>query len=159
MCHLAMLEGIPGGEGTTWLEPATDEQYQAANEHLPEQRRSGKPALAADSPLLPGTATEPTRSRWTARGMTCTATNPSALSVTPRQLRGPQAQSGARLTAAHTRPGRQAEGAHINHSGATRVTLPIGRAWRHIGGYFACSGSAADSERDCRVGLTPGMGA
>ena len=150
MCHLAMLEGIPGGEGTTWLEPATDEQYQAANEHLPEQRRSGKPALAADSPLLPSTATEPTRSRWTARGMTCTATNPSALSVTPRQLRGPQAQSGARLTAAHTRPGRQAEGAHINHSGATRVTLPIGRAWRHIGGYFACSGSAADSERDCR---------
>ena len=67
MCHLAMLEGIPGGEGTTWLEPATDEQYQAANEHLPEQRRSGKPALAADSPLLPGAATEPTKSRWTAR--------------------------------------------------------------------------------------------
>jgi hypothetical protein len=25
-----------------------------------------------------------------------------------------------------------AEGAHINHSGATRVTLLIGRAWRHI---------------------------
>jgi quercetin dioxygenase-like cupin family protein len=32
MCHLAMLVGIPGGEGTTWLEPVTDEQYQAANE-------------------------------------------------------------------------------------------------------------------------------
>jgi quercetin dioxygenase-like cupin family protein len=32
MCHLAMLEGIPGGDGTTWLEPVTDEQYQAANE-------------------------------------------------------------------------------------------------------------------------------
>lgn len=32
MCHLAMLEGIPGGDGTTWLAPVTDEQYQAANE-------------------------------------------------------------------------------------------------------------------------------
>ena len=32
MCHLAMLEGIPGGDGTTWLEPVTTEQYQAANE-------------------------------------------------------------------------------------------------------------------------------
>ena len=32
VCHLAMLEGIPGGDGTTWLEPVTDEQYQAANE-------------------------------------------------------------------------------------------------------------------------------
>jgi quercetin dioxygenase-like cupin family protein len=32
MCHLAMLEGVPGGDGTTWLEPVTDEQYQAANE-------------------------------------------------------------------------------------------------------------------------------
>jgi quercetin dioxygenase-like cupin family protein len=32
MCHLAMLEGIPGGDGTTWLEPVTDEQYLAANE-------------------------------------------------------------------------------------------------------------------------------
>ena len=37
-----MLEGIPGGDGTTWLEPVTDEQYQAANEQQPEQRRSGK---------------------------------------------------------------------------------------------------------------------
>ncbi len=32
MCHLAMLEGIPGGDGTTWLEPVTHEQYQAAND-------------------------------------------------------------------------------------------------------------------------------
>jgi quercetin dioxygenase-like cupin family protein len=32
MCHLAMLEGIPGGDGTTWLEPVTDQQHQAANE-------------------------------------------------------------------------------------------------------------------------------
>ena len=34
MCHLAMLEALPdGGDPTTWLEPVTDEQYQAANEH------------------------------------------------------------------------------------------------------------------------------
>jgi quercetin dioxygenase-like cupin family protein len=33
MCHLAMLEGVSGGDGTTWLNPVTDEQYQAANEH------------------------------------------------------------------------------------------------------------------------------
>jgi quercetin dioxygenase-like cupin family protein len=32
MCHLALLEGVPGGDGTTWLEPVTDEQYQAANQ-------------------------------------------------------------------------------------------------------------------------------
>jgi quercetin dioxygenase-like cupin family protein len=33
MSHLAMLESLPGGEDpTTWLEPTTDEQYQAANE-------------------------------------------------------------------------------------------------------------------------------
>ena len=32
MCHLAMLEGVPEGDGTTWLEPVTGEQYQAANE-------------------------------------------------------------------------------------------------------------------------------
>jgi hypothetical protein len=55
MCHLAMLEGIPGGDGTTWLEPVTDEQYQAGNEQQPEQRRSGKAALEANSLLLPGT--------------------------------------------------------------------------------------------------------
>ena len=30
MCHLALLEGIDGGDGTTWLEAVTDEQYQAA---------------------------------------------------------------------------------------------------------------------------------
>ena len=32
MCHLAMLEGVPGGDGTAWLEPVTDAQYQAANQ-------------------------------------------------------------------------------------------------------------------------------
>jgi quercetin dioxygenase-like cupin family protein len=32
MCHLAMLEGTAGGDGTTWLEPVTDEPYQSANE-------------------------------------------------------------------------------------------------------------------------------
>jgi hypothetical protein len=35
-----------------------------------------------------------------------------------------------------------AEGAHIDHSGATRVTLPIGRAWRHIGGYRETAASS-----------------
>jgi hypothetical protein len=30
MCHLAMLEGTDDGDGTTWLEPVTDEQYAAA---------------------------------------------------------------------------------------------------------------------------------
>ena len=32
ICHLAILEGTPGGDGTTWLEPVTDEQYRTANE-------------------------------------------------------------------------------------------------------------------------------
>ena len=32
LCHLAMLEGVPGGDGTTWLEPVTDEQHQAASQ-------------------------------------------------------------------------------------------------------------------------------
>lgn len=32
LCHLAMLEGIGTGDGTTWLEPVTDEQYQAGNQ-------------------------------------------------------------------------------------------------------------------------------
>jgi quercetin dioxygenase-like cupin family protein len=32
MCHLAMLEGVAGGDGTTWLEPVTDDQYQAADQ-------------------------------------------------------------------------------------------------------------------------------
>ncbi len=32
MCHLAMLEALhDGSDPTTWLEPVTDEQYQAAN--------------------------------------------------------------------------------------------------------------------------------
>jgi len=32
MCHIAMLEGTEdGGDPTTWLEPVTDEEYQAAN--------------------------------------------------------------------------------------------------------------------------------
>ncbi|HET6191287.1 MAG TPA: cupin domain-containing protein [Trebonia sp.] len=32
MCHLSMLEGTGDDDGTTWLEPVTDEQYQAANQ-------------------------------------------------------------------------------------------------------------------------------
>jgi quercetin dioxygenase-like cupin family protein len=32
MSHLAMLEGAENGDGTTWLEPVTDEQYTAANQ-------------------------------------------------------------------------------------------------------------------------------
>ena len=33
MSHLAMLESLPGGgDPTTWLEPVTDDQYQAAND-------------------------------------------------------------------------------------------------------------------------------
>lgn len=31
MCHLALLEGTDHGDGTTWLEPVTDEQYRTAN--------------------------------------------------------------------------------------------------------------------------------
>ncbi|MEN3360051.1 MAG: hypothetical protein V7637_4033 [Mycobacteriales bacterium] len=31
MCHLAMLEGTGGGDGTTWLEPVTDSDYRTAN--------------------------------------------------------------------------------------------------------------------------------
>jgi hypothetical protein len=33
MSHLAMLEGAGDGDGdgTTWLEPVTDEEYQLAN--------------------------------------------------------------------------------------------------------------------------------
>jgi quercetin dioxygenase-like cupin family protein len=30
MCHLALLEGVDGGDGTTWLEPVSDEDYQQA---------------------------------------------------------------------------------------------------------------------------------
>ena len=35
MCHLAMLESTGDGDGTTRLEPVTDDQYQAANKRLP----------------------------------------------------------------------------------------------------------------------------
>jgi quercetin dioxygenase-like cupin family protein len=31
MCHLAMLEGSGDADPTTWLEPVTDEQYNAAD--------------------------------------------------------------------------------------------------------------------------------
>ena len=31
MCHLAMLEGTADGDGTTWLEPVPDAQYERAN--------------------------------------------------------------------------------------------------------------------------------
>lgn len=30
MTHLALLEGTGDGDRTTWLEPVTDDQYQAA---------------------------------------------------------------------------------------------------------------------------------
>jgi len=30
MCHHPMLEGTGEGDGTTWLEPVTDDQYEAA---------------------------------------------------------------------------------------------------------------------------------
>jgi len=32
MCHVAMLEGTTDGDGTTWLEPVTDDLYKTANE-------------------------------------------------------------------------------------------------------------------------------
>jgi quercetin dioxygenase-like cupin family protein len=32
MCHWAMLEDTADGEATTWLEPVTDEEYQAAHQ-------------------------------------------------------------------------------------------------------------------------------
>lgn len=32
MSHIAMLEGTAEGDGTTWLEPVTDEQYEAAHQ-------------------------------------------------------------------------------------------------------------------------------
>jgi quercetin dioxygenase-like cupin family protein len=31
MCHVAMLEGVADGDGTSWLEPVTDEQYADAH--------------------------------------------------------------------------------------------------------------------------------
>ena len=30
MAHIAMVVGVAGGDGTTWLEPVTDEQYAEA---------------------------------------------------------------------------------------------------------------------------------
>jgi quercetin dioxygenase-like cupin family protein len=30
MCHYALLEGTTDGDGTTWLEPVTEEQYRKA---------------------------------------------------------------------------------------------------------------------------------
>jgi quercetin dioxygenase-like cupin family protein len=33
MCHIAMLEGVEDGDGTSWLEPVTDEQYTDAHQH------------------------------------------------------------------------------------------------------------------------------
>lgn len=33
MCHLAMLERDGDTDPTTWLEPVTDEEYEAANDH------------------------------------------------------------------------------------------------------------------------------
>src|SRR4051794_20141034 len=33
MCHYALLEGTNDGDGTTWLEPVTDAQYNAAVTH------------------------------------------------------------------------------------------------------------------------------
>ena len=31
MCHYAILDETPAGDATSWLEPVTDEQYDAAN--------------------------------------------------------------------------------------------------------------------------------
>ncbi len=31
MCHLAMLEGTGDGDGTTWLDPVSDKDYNGAN--------------------------------------------------------------------------------------------------------------------------------
>lgn len=33
MAHIAIVVGDGSGDGTTWLEPVTDEQYRAANQH------------------------------------------------------------------------------------------------------------------------------
>jgi quercetin dioxygenase-like cupin family protein len=32
MCHHALLEGTADGDGTTWLEPVTDDEYQQAQD-------------------------------------------------------------------------------------------------------------------------------
>lgn len=37
MCHISMIEGDNAGDGATWLEPVTDQQYQAA--HTPRCHR------------------------------------------------------------------------------------------------------------------------
>jgi quercetin dioxygenase-like cupin family protein len=31
MCHLVLFEGLADGDGTTWLEPVTDDHYETAN--------------------------------------------------------------------------------------------------------------------------------
>jgi quercetin dioxygenase-like cupin family protein len=33
MSHLAMLEGTDDGDGTSWLEPVTDEEYLPASQN------------------------------------------------------------------------------------------------------------------------------
>jgi quercetin dioxygenase-like cupin family protein len=33
MCHLALLEGVEDGDGTTWLEPVSDEDYQQSTDN------------------------------------------------------------------------------------------------------------------------------
>jgi quercetin dioxygenase-like cupin family protein len=32
MCNVAMLEGVEDDDGTTWLEPVSDEAYEHANQ-------------------------------------------------------------------------------------------------------------------------------
>lgn len=32
MCHIAMLEGTDDGDGTTWLEPVSEEDYRAVQQ-------------------------------------------------------------------------------------------------------------------------------
>src|SRR5450755_225157 len=45
MCHLAMLEGTGDGDGTTWLEPVTDDQYKAPT--------SNRPSTPVEDDILP----------------------------------------------------------------------------------------------------------
>lgn len=33
MSHVAMLEGVEDSDGTNWLEPVTDAQFEAANQN------------------------------------------------------------------------------------------------------------------------------
>lgn len=58
MCHLAMLEGTADGDGTTWLEPVTDEQYREASQQWANEPHRGKPADAKGQ-----------RRRWGTGGM------------------------------------------------------------------------------------------